>query len=445
MSEKPLTIVELKASNVKRLRAVHIRPDGAAVVLGGKNGQGKSSVLDAIAYALGGKDAACREPVRRGAESAEIVCDLGEIIVRRTFKPTGETTLVVSSREGARFPSPQAMLDRLTGSLTFDPLAFARMRPAEQSETLRRLVGLDFKDLDAERASVYAERTTVNRDGQAMLARFNAAPSFPDAPAAEISSSEVLAERDAATERNAANSGKRDEAAYAERIAGERANGAHLASLSVEEADAEVKRWTEVAATRRRSLIEAERMRDEARAKADAIAAEVTTLVDVDLAPFKGRLDAVDATNNKVRANAVRAKLEKDLEAKRDESRALTARLEAIDAEKAKAIETAPMPVPGLGFDAAGVTLNGLPFEQASQAEQLRVSVAMGFALNPRLRVLLVRDASLLDSESLDLVTRMAEEAGAQVWLERVEADAATTVLIEDGQARAVEAVAPAA
>jgi hypothetical protein len=94
------------------------------------------------------------------------------------------------------------------------------------------------------------------------------------------------------------------------------------------------------------------------------------------------------------------------------------------------------MPVTGLGLSEDGVTLNGLPLDQASAAEQLRVSVAIGIAMNPRLRVLLLRDASLLDRDSLALLADMAKAAGAQVWLERVEDDSATAVVIEDGMVK---------
>ena len=461
MSEsKPLTIVELTASNVKRLRAVHIKPDGAAVVLGGKNGAGKSSVLDAIEMALAGERSIPRAPVRKGEERGEIVADLGEIIVKRTFTAGGGTALTVTNREGARFPSPQAMLDKLTGALTFDPLAFSRMKAEQQSETLRRMVGLDFTALDGERAQVYAQRADVNRDGKAMAARFQAMPQHADAPEAEVSSAAILAEQEKATKEHEARLAQAR--ATNEGIdAKKRASGDAEAQAQRAEADAH-----HAEALRDQTIEEINRLRallvkqeDEAnskraaagvaRAKAAKARSEAAGLTydspaPIDLAPFRARLATVEATNAKVRANAARAAAEKALNEKRAESARLTARIDAIDQEKAAAIAAAAMPVEGLGFDADGVTLDGLPFEQASQAQQLRVSVAMGFAMNPRLRVLLIRDASLLDTESLAMVAKMAEDAGGQCWMERVEQDGATTVLIEDGNATAVEKVGAA-
>ena len=458
MSEsKPLTIVELTASNVKRLRAVHIKPDGAAVVLGGKNGQGKSSVLDAITMALGGKDLMPRVPVRKGEERGEIVVDLGEIVVRRVITPEGGGTLTVSSREGARFPSPQAMLDKLTGQLTFDPLAFSRMAPAEQSETLRRMVGLDFTALDQERGNLYVTRADVNRDGKAMAARFATMPVHADAPASEVSSAAILAEQEKATKEHEARLAKAratNEAIDAKkRASGDAEAQAQRAEAEAHHAEAFRDQTIEEINRLRALLVKQE---DEAnskraaagvaRAKAAKALSEAAGLTydspaPIDLAPFRARLATVEATNAKVRANAARAAAEKALNEKRAESARLTARIDAIDREKAAAIAAAAMPVEGLGFDADGVTLDGLPFEQASQAQQLRVSVAMGFAMNPRLRVLLIRDASLLDAESLAMVAKMAEDVGGQCWMERVEQDGATTVLIEDGNATAVEKV----
>jgi hypothetical protein len=126
-------------------------------------------VLDAIAMAFGGRDQIPAEPIRRGVDRAEVVVDLGEILVRRTFTAVGGGQLVVSNREGARFQSPQSMLDALVGRLSFDPLAFAREKPARQAEILRELVGLDLAPLDARRAVVYAERTAVNKRAASLL------------------------------------------------------------------------------------------------------------------------------------------------------------------------------------------------------------------------------------------------------------------------------------
>lgn len=416
----PLTIVQLTASNVKRLKAVTIRPDGAAIVIGGRNAQGKSSVLDAIAMALGGAAAVCPDPVRHGEQRAEIVVDLGELVVRRTFDPAGGSKLEVTTPKGAKFGSPQAVLDKLCSKLAFDPLAFARATPKEQAETLRKLVGLDFADADKARAEAYASRTQANAKTKALATRAAAMPDL-GAPVPETSIADVLKERDEAGRKNAANAAARSKADAARRI--------------LEARQAELNRLQKMVA-------EAEQQVDAAFDAADKAGLAAVDLVDDDLAQFDAQLQQADATTKR---NA-QAKERARLIAERDESdaaaKALTDQIEKIDEWKRDQIAAAAMPISGLSFSAdGGVTFAGVPFEQASHAERLRASVAIGFAMNPRLRVLLVRDASLLDEDGLRLVAEMAEQAGAQVWLERVERDAQTTVLIEDGQV--VAAVAP--
>lgn len=411
-----LTIVRLTAENVKRLRAVEITPDGNLVVLSGRNAQGKSSVLDAITYALGGKAAVCAEPVRRGAEVAEIVCDLGELVVKRRFTAGGGTTLEVTSREGLRFPSPQAMLDKLVGELTFDPLAFARQSAKDQLETLRGLLGLDFAEADREAELAYNERTLVNRELKAAEARLKAMPPMhAGTPKEPVNPGDLAGELQNANFTNSDNARRRQLA--------------DSCREDLRHRQAEIVRMRE-------ALARAEAELQELTTKMAEQEARVALLVDVDTRPIMERMRNADAINQRVRANQQRAEAEKEVAAKSAKSNELTDRINEIQQWKLNQVEAAKMPVAGLGLNEDGVTLNGLPLSQASAAEQLRVSVAIGIAMNPRLRVLLLRDASLLDRDSLAMVGEMAKAAGAQVWLERVEDDSATSVVIEDGMVR---------
>jgi len=398
-ASRPLTIVRLTAENVKRLRAVSITPSGDLVVLSGRNGQGKSSILDAITYALGGAHTVCSEPVRRGEESAEVVCDLGDLIVTRKFAAGGRSVLEVTNREGLRYPSPQKILDELTGRLAFDPLAFTKMEPRKQSETLRAITGLDFSEAEGRRKMAFDERTASNREAKAAKARLDGIPKVEGLPAQTIAAS-VLAGQLATAQRSN----------------------------------------SESAAVRLRSTqlqAEVERLRLELGHAEDAVCEcleRVATLPgDVDVDALVAQMSEIDATNVKVRRQEQRAEIEADYNERTEHSHELTQQIESIDLCQQQAIAEAKMPVAELGLRDGGVTLNGLPLEQASAAEQLRVSVAIALAMNPRLRVLLIRDASLLDRDSLALVAEMAREANAQVWIERVESDDATAVIIEDG------------
>ena len=115
------------------------------------------------------------------------------------------------------------------------------------------------------------------------------------------------------------------------------------------------------------------------------------------------------------------------------------------DAAKAAAIAAAKMPVDGIGFGDGIVTLNGIPFDQASQAEQISTSMALAMAANPRLRIVLIRDAALLDDDSWKIVTETAEKYDCQVWLETVNSDRPGAIVIEDGHVRQEESALEAA
>ncbi len=140
-------------------------------------------------------------------------------------------------------------------------------------------------------------------------------------------------------------------------------------------------------------------------------------------------------TNRKVRENQKRKEIHEAWIKQDGDSKALTATLEKIDAQKAEMLASAEYPIDGIGIDDDGIlTYNGIPFTQASAAEQLRVSAAMALALNPKLRVLLIRDGSLLDKDAMEELHNFATENDAQVWIERVGNGDEVTVLIEDGE-----------
>ena len=128
--------------------------------------------------------------------------------------------------------------------------------------------------------------------------------------------------------------------------------------------------------------------------------------------------------------------MERELEGSDETAVKLSGDILAIAKAKEKSVADAKFPVPGLSFGEDGVIFDGVPFQQASSAEQLRASVAIGLAMNPKLPVLLVHDGSLLDEASLKLLGELAEEAGAQVWVERVSEGSECSLIIEDGEVR---------
>lgn len=412
-------IVELRSENVKRIQAVEIHPRGHVVEISGKNRQGKSSVLDSIAMALGGKDQQGAMPIRKGQDKGKIVVTLDNgMVVTRTLTASGGS-LSITSAEGMKYPSPQAMLDKLVGTLSFDPMAFVDMKPTDQRETLKRLVGVDTKDLDEARQETYDERTVVNRTVGQQKARLAGMTLHADAPTAEISVVDLMEKLAIADEVNTA---------------------ADKASRSVDEAQRGVASWTADVARLEMELDLAKnnlRIMTDLLTAAESEAAAARNKV-VDITPIREQIQGSEEINRKVRANAERSKLLADLRDSEAESERLTKRIDAIDAEKIDRLTSAKFPVDGLSFDESGVLFGGIPFNQASSAEQIRVSVAMGLAMNPALKVLLVRNGSLMDEDALALVSEMAQAAGAQVWIERVDSTGTVGIVIEDGMVKKV-------
>lgn len=423
MNPNTLKIIQLRAENVKRLSAVEITPKGDLVIVAGKNGAGKSSVLDSIMYALAGGASLPKEPVRRGAAKAKVTLDLGDIIVRRTFTAAGGSSLTVSNKDGLKYGSPQALLDGLTGKLTFDPLEFARQRPAQQAETLRALVGLDLTKLDQEYTRLYGERAVAN----AAVTQAEAALASVPKPAEDQlriphSVADVMKEMQEAA---ATNQGHAQFRARREGL-----------QTRVTACCKDIDRVTLEIAQLEKILSGLEAEKKELDAQVTKLLTEEKAMKDIDLAPFQAMVKNMEAENIKV-AQAVRYdELWAAAKAASQKADKLDGQVKANRDAREEAIRKAKFPVEGLGLGAIGVTLGGIPFEQCSSAEQLRVSVAIGIALNPKLKVLLCRDASVLDEDSLKLVADMAAKAGAQVWVERVETDGAVSVIIEDGHVK---------
>jgi energy-coupling factor transporter ATP-binding protein EcfA2 len=428
-----MNIISLEAENILRLSAIRIQANGQNVTLTGKNGSGKTSVLRCIEMALGGKDLVSEKPVKEGAEKGKIVLDLGTFVVTRTFTKAGGTTLNVTTPEKAKFPTPQSILDGLVGQLSFDPLEFARLGVGDsddktkQLRILKTLVGLDFTALDHERKQCYDSRTIVNRDVDRAKAQLQGMQHFVDAPETETPSSTILEELNQANTHNA---GK----ATLER----KVEGAHR-SLEAQKSvcldlESEIDRLEKAMATAKAALTTAEALLPNLKdAKKEALAG-VAAFVPVDTSKLSEKLSGLDESNRKVRANAQHAKGLAEVSARQQESEKLTARIAAIDAEKQSKLEATTFPVDGLSFTDSGVLYRGLPFEQASAAEQLRVSCAMGMALNPKLKIITIRDGSLLDDEMLAAITELAKEKQYQLWIERVSSGKEVSVTIEDGE-----------
>lgn len=420
------SIISLTVQNLLRIKLAEVKPDGAVVIVAGKNDMGKSSLLNSIALALSGKDLPAA-PIRRGATSGQVILETESLVITRKFSQAGGSSLEVRDRDGAKLTSPQAKLDALVSRVTFDPFEFTRIEPAKQLETLKKIVGLDFTTLDAERARKYDERTTMNRqvrDAQGLARNIQR---FPDAPKEEVSVASLTEELTRAHEKNAENDDIREFLELKQETLDEQVQRRGL----IDDEIAELKRRLSDAEHRLLTAIQNEATATKDR---DTARVRIEGLVDVPTDSIMARMREVDTVNAQVRSNAQWDKARAQVVTLERDAASLTRRIEEIDTEKSALLAKVQFPVPGLGFDEQGVTFNGLPFAQAGTAVKIRTSVAIARALSPAMPVMLVRDGSLLDPESMALLTQEAESQGLQIWMEVVGSREDATVVIEDGE-----------
>ncbi len=410
-----MIITKLEAENVKRLKAISITPDGSAVIIGGDNAQGKSSTLDSILMALGGKRSFDPQPVRQGEDAADIKIELsGDYLIHRKIKPDGKTELVVTHKDGEKYERPQELLNGLVSKVSFDPLEFERMQPAQQRNLLLQVLGKAdaIEEVVARRKVVAEEKTAAGRDRRSLTEEIGRMPTFPEVTA-KMEDTQIAATLEAAKAKEV------EAIRLDDHIASMKQQGQGLMSqiASMKEAIARL----------------------EAQLKADAVTlqgliTQRAAMQAQDVSSLQQQIAAVNENNAKWAANEALARRRADLVAAEKKEARLDETIDAIEAEKNAILSSVVFPVPGLSFTDDGVLFNGVPFEQASQAERLKVSTAIGIALNPELKVLLIRDGSRLDEHNLKMVAEMAAAADAQVWIERVSKGAECSVIIEDGE-----------
>lgn len=443
---KPLRILGFRAEGIKRLSIVEITPDGNVIEITGENGNGKTSILDAIWWAIEGTKNIQVEPINQDQKTALIRLKIGgdevKYIVTRKFTrieepaadgKTYRSTLTVTTPEGAKFGNPQEVLDTLIGALAFDPLAFIREKPERQFEILKAFVpGFDFALNARERKYAFDERTGVNRDAKSLWAQAGAVIVPADAPEERVDEDALIAELEGAAEANA----------NIDRAIAARAEVRRAADMCDENAarlDSEADELEERVKRLRAQAEEARGAATAHRARADDADQQEPIPEKVDASEVRTRLEEARRANAAFARVAEKKRLTEQANAKEAEAKALTAKIEAFDVARVDAVAKAEMPVEGLGFGDEIVLFGGVPLAQASDAEQLRVSVAIAAAMNPTLRVIRIRDGSLLDRKSFTLLSDFAAEHDLQLWVETVDSGRETAIVITDGHVEGVD------
>lgn len=406
--KKDTTIVGVRAENVKGLEFVELSfpPGGGLTIISGDNGEGKSSFIDAMEYAIREAGALPSEPLRKGTDSGYVELLLDDLVIRRTFKRGAKPTLEVRGRDGAKYSSPRALLDALYEKISFHPLEFAYLPPREQRELLLDLTGMrgDIERLEAKRRGVYDDRATVNRTVRELE---NALPSF-----VELEGAAPLDEKKAATLQEAIAAGEKQKARR------------DIAEGSARRIEEELRTLEDRMAQLKKSL---------------AVELELAATDAPNIAGMREELDAIREADRRHKANAERAKMAAMLDECRQKSDALTAQLEAIEGEKLALLQKANLPVPGLSITDEGLAVDGVPLDQMSSSEKLGVAVALTMATPRPLKTIFVREGALLDAHARDAILHLAEERGFRVFMEVVGEEPAT-VVFRDG--RVVEGTA---
>jgi hypothetical protein len=415
--DKTYRVVRLVAENYKRIKAADVTPNRHVQRVAGVNSAGKTSLLESIAAALGGKKQMAAKPLRKGAEDGTILCVLGdrepELLVKRAFTSDGKTALEITSADGYKAPSPQAILDSMCHSVAFDPLEFSRMGDRQQAETLRELVGLDFSENDSKRKALFDERTAANRDIKSLKARAEAIVVPDGTPEEAVSVADLMAEQSRIACNNESNRKQREKLERARQASSVAHSRLEDARVALEKAEADYERC---------------------QIDLDAHERTCAVLEDLDGESVRLKILGAEDINTAVQRRGEKAKLIGAAALAEAQARDISEHISSLDAIKAKRLSEIKWPVDGLSFGEDGVIYNEVPFSQAGAAEKLKVSFAMAAAAHPQLRIALIRDASLLDDTQMAIVSDLAEEYDMQVWLEVVDKEAGPCgVLIEDG------------
>ncbi len=419
----------IEINDYKKLRNVLIEPgERGAVLIGGKNKQGKSSLIGAMSAALGGKKEVPEEPIRHGAEKASIRIvfddDDGDLIVRRKF--TKKSTSIEVTSDGRVIKAPQKMLDRMIGARFIDPMKFSRLPGKEQREVMLGCVelGIDLDENFAAEKRAYEERRDLNRDIKKLEAKVY---NIPSKPAGEEDPSQLQARLDELIEKESkARLAERDISTLREQV--KRATEAKL------DAQAELKAARESLKMASEYLDGLTTRTEQEIALLQAVADEEPEHEEVEAA----RAKMVEFLQNGDAMAKYRTWEEECMELSelKESSRVKSLEIETHKDARTEALAEAKMPIAGLTFDEEGLQLNGAPFDQASGAEKLIASIAIAWALKPDLQDIWVEDGALLDEDSLELVEKFADENHVRIWIERVGESDEEAIIMVDGEVK---------
>lgn len=407
-----VTISKLEIENVKRVKAVKIEPSSAGLtIVGGKNRQGKTSVLDALAWGLGGNKYRPSQANREGSTIPpylHIVLSNG-LIVERKGKNSDLKVIDPNGQKGG-----QQLLDSFVEELAIDLPKFMNASNKEKANILLQIIGVGSKlhELEVKEQEVYNRRHAIGQIADQKVKYAKEQPFYPDAPKELVSASELIRQQQEILAKNGENQRKRQrvtqiEAAYA-------SQAREVERLKALLAEAESK-YTMLGA-------------DLQTAQKDTIA-----LHDESTAELESNIQQIDEINRKVRANLDKDKAETDAGEYRQQYEQLTTEINEIRKQKTDLLTNANLPLPGLSVEDGELIYNGQKWDNMSGADQLMVATSIVRKLKPDCGFILLDKLEQMDLESLNDFGQWLEQEGLQAIATRVSTGEECSIIIEDG------------
>jgi hypothetical protein len=395
----------LEFENVKRIKAVQLAPaKNGLTVIGGDNRQGKTSVLDAIAWALGGEKFRPSSPKREGSVTdphLKVTLDNG-IIVERSGKNGALKVIDPAGNKGG-----QTLLNSFVEQLALDLPKFLNSTGKEKADTLLKIIGVGDKLYQLERAekTTYDRRTEVGRiaDQKAKFAK--ELPTYTGVPDEPLSAADLIQSQQEIMAYNAENLRKRQQRDY-------------------------YKSQLEVAET---ALKQAQERYDAALNNFKLADVDISQLEDKSTEELERNIAEIDEINKKVRANLDRERAEQEAEDLRDQYNELTHQIESLRQERRELLEGADLPLEGLSVENGELIYKGQKWDCMSGAEQLIVGASIVRKLNPDCGFVLLDKLEQLDSKTLEEFGSWLETQGLQAIATRVSTGDECAVIIEDG------------
>lgn len=400
-----LKINKLEIENVKRIKAVKLEPkENGLTIIGGNNNQGKTSVLDSIAWALGGEKYKPSQAERKGSvipPTLHIVMNNG-LIVERKGK---NSALKVTDPSGQK--AGQQLLNEFVEQLALDLPKFMESSGKEKAKTLLQIIGVgDQLDmLDREEKELYNERLYIGRTADQKEKFAKEQPYYPDAPKELVSPSELIRQQQEILAQNGENQRKRERLHELEQEY-QKVN---------EQMESLLKRQSEI----ENSLAIARK--------------SASDLHDQSTAELEESITNIEEINRKVRANLDKDKAEDDAREYRNQYNSLTQKIEQIRDQKVKLLDSADLPLPELSVRDGELIYKGQQWDNMSGSDRLKVSTAIVRKLNPKCGFVLLDKLEQMDLDTLKEFGVWLENEGLQAIATRVSTGGECSIIIEDG------------